>query len=530
MTTPTYNFDRLGSKWILVAIALGFMILALVLGIDRPLIEFFDHITAQYATYGLNFIQAGYLRSRFLNIYEILPDDSLTLYVRRPPFVGLILSLSYWLFGVGEWSTRLVGLFFGLGALTACYAIFRQIYGKTIAILGSFFFAFFPGNVAFLGHGVYPESLGFALALILLFLYLAWLKHGLKWLLACVFISCVVGILSDWSFIGMPAIILLHWFLFGRKKRPETPPLLLGGMALLCGILLVGYLAFITFLVNQDGIYTTFPISESINRRLYVSSNPLQDYTQMTRVFVVYTLYHYPLAVLGLGLVGMVKRKALDRDQWFWLWGLLIYGIHYFIILRGQLRGHWFLMLLTAPFFALIAARGLAQLLSAVKSIRQQIAALAVVALVFGIGSTLRVVAFLYPPDTLWESHYGGTEYSQETQHMVQAAEDTAALTPAGSNILVGFHTGGYLGRFYLNRDHRYHESCITSIEAFEEARSQYAFDYYIYNPTLLPDPVCPSPTLEDGLLAIVEAQSIDIVTEDGYEIYRLAPSRRTIP
>jgi hypothetical protein len=169
-------------------------------------------------------------------------------------------------------------------------------------------------------------------------------------------------------------------------------------------------------------------------------------------------------------------------------------------------------------------------LLDSLKSTHHQIASLAFVVLIFGIGSALHVLAFLYPPDNLWESHYGGSEYSQETYRIVRAAEDIAALTPAGSNVLTGFHTGGYLGNFYLNRDHRYHESCITSIEAFEDTRSRYDFDYYIYNLALLPDPICSPATLEDGLPEVIEAQSIETITANGYEIYRLAPFQQVAP
>lgn len=223
--TASTNMPRwLYSRWSVVACALGGIATVLALGLDRPLVEYYDHITAQFATYGLNFLQVGYLRSGLLNIAAVRPDGSLFLYISRLPLTSILLSLNYRIFGIDEWSTRLLGVITALIALGGYYAALRHSCGAGVATLGAFFFAFSPGNLIFLGHEIFTEALALALAMVYLATYLAWLAKGSKRLLLLVFALVLLGSASSWEF---------YYYVYSQTLFPDPlcdPPVLEEGL------------------------------------------------------------------------------------------------------------------------------------------------------------------------------------------------------------------------------------------------------------------------------------------------------------
>lgn len=203
-----------------VIILLGIAAVWLI-GIDKPFVDANAYNDACIANWGRNYLKLGLLETKLGTVWEINPAQPkpYLYYLHHPPLIGLLAAASFSIFGVHEWSARLVGCLASLGSLWLIWLIARQLLTERQALFSLLFAAFMPLMIVF-GKMASHEPLTLFFCLLMLFFYLKYLKSEkyFPWLLAAVF----GGLLSDWPAVYAAFLIYLHYYFWVKKDFKLT--------------------------------------------------------------------------------------------------------------------------------------------------------------------------------------------------------------------------------------------------------------------------------------------------------------------
>ena len=531
---PPLPFPWLDSPlWL--AVALGLVIIAaLLLGINKPFVELYDYETLALGAQARHFEQFGYARFNFQNVQRIYPDGTAEFHSRRLPLTPILLSLVYRLAGPTVVSTRLFALAVGLLLPVLFYLPIRELYGRRYASLATLLFVTWPGHLVFNSHEVFYEAPALAFALALLAAYVHWTRRRTPRHAALVLGVTLIGAWSSWEFYIMIPLVLLHWWLYVRSPDGADGRKWIWALVVIPAATIAAQIGLAT-LNGGTAVHGKTGIISGFTARLLAedeaSRGLIADYIALARLFAVEMYLHFniPATLLALLALAMLARSALRRRRLtpagFWVVGLLIYGVLFFVAIRNILSGHDFLMMLMMPFMSLATALGLGWLLAFSRSRKAQIAVLGLSALVLGMTS-YRGLRFFNSPD------FPTPGYQTYRQQNVDDVLFLDELLKPGEGALAAFRLS-LLADFYLSPERQYAEECIVTLEAFLEARaSSDVYRYYVMHRQQiedeagllpLPDPIYPCGEGGDA----IEPALLDYLAGQGYPtrdqgIYRI--------
>ncbi|MFP4057145.1 MAG: ArnT family glycosyltransferase [Candidatus Brocadiia bacterium] len=197
-------------------LAIGATLLSL--DITEPWIGSFDANGAIFSTAARNTLRYGLAATRggqVVNAGRVSPGD-FHFYTHHPPGLPLTMAASFALFGVAEWSARLVPILFALGAVALLHRVARTLAGRRAACLAALVFVLQP-MVAFYGRMPDHEAPAVFFALALAALYLAWQERGGRWRLAALAVVAFVGLWYAWAVFLVPWLLLAHAVVTRRR-------------------------------------------------------------------------------------------------------------------------------------------------------------------------------------------------------------------------------------------------------------------------------------------------------------------------
>jgi 4-amino-4-deoxy-L-arabinose transferase-like glycosyltransferase len=124
------------------------------------------------------------------------------------PILPFIAAVGYTFTGVHEWIGRVQAIILFAVSLPFFFLLVREIFGSTAAVWASFFYCFTPINV-FAGRSFMPDVPSLSFAIIGLYFFLCWVRHGkfLSLLVAAIAISLSL-------LIKIPSIVILAPILY----------------------------------------------------------------------------------------------------------------------------------------------------------------------------------------------------------------------------------------------------------------------------------------------------------------------------
>src|SRR5439155_468435 len=128
-----------------------------------------------YGILALNYLGIPCSKSHGIPVLTVgrLSDAPLAFYPDHPPLVPLLISPLYWVFGVGEWQTRLVTSIATVLAIAVLYVLVRRFGNRRTALTTAALFAASPMVLHFGGQA---EVLGMPLVLFALLTIHAYLS------------------------------------------------------------------------------------------------------------------------------------------------------------------------------------------------------------------------------------------------------------------------------------------------------------------------------------------------------------------
>lgn len=302
-----------------------------------------------------NYVRYGYLGTKFgmvQNGGSLLPAEFIY-YTHHPPLTPIILSLSFRVFGLSEWSIRFTYVLFALGTLVLFYTFINEFFGRKIAVLACLSTLLTP---MYLHFSSVPDMISITLFFCLgtIYSYARWLKTHSLAALSIMSVTFLLATLSSWEAYYLIPAILYHNFARDRKRE----------IVILMSVL--GILSFLLYSVHVIYLVGTSEFLSNIKWAIYrtgiyaVEQNPEFLFTYVKQILIWAWFLFTPFVILlSFGFAIMYfnssrenrRLKNYDLVLLFLIFGILKY---FFFINLCYYHPQRFYYLI--PFFTLSAS------------------------------------------------------------------------------------------------------------------------------------------------------------------------------
>lgn len=318
----------------------------------------FDANGALFSTAARNYLRYGLVATRggqVVNAGRIEPAD-FRFYSHHPPGISLALAASFALFGVHEWSARLVCLLFTLGAAACVHRVARGMAGLLAGFFAALIFALQP-IVALYGRMPDHEAPAAFFALLLTVFYVEWLRaEGRRWLVAMA-AAAFVGVWFAWVVAVVPWLLLGHcWLTRGRSAVRLLIPAAAGVVGFLS---VLGHIALVEGTLADLGRALTHRVGTQAGDRAVQGQFGLGDFLakQGTYLWAGFSAVSGGLALAWVLGIGRAKRADVLLVA-----ALAVLGLFNVLAFRQGAYVHIYYQFYLAIPLALIAGLALAAL------------------------------------------------------------------------------------------------------------------------------------------------------------------------
>lgn len=356
------NLLRDNSSWSVGVVLFLLSFLLLSININKPFYGEHDWNGARYGNIARNYLRYGYLETKLGQVEnsgfaKMIEFDYFTHY---PPLLPLLISISYKIFGISEWSTRLVPLFFTAGLMVMIYLIGQIVSNSKIGILASLLVLLTPQVIYFGKNPVHEPLVTFFVSLALVG-YLRYIQKKLLIYKAIFFIGIIFAGFTTWAgYFLLPALTLVLLLKKQFNQIKELMPLYIVSFGIFFLHLMHTY-----FLTGQ---FLGGDLSGAFLQRAGLSeagkTEGLNFFSYIIRIRLwLSSLYGTALLLLSLLWVIINYKRLLEKNNWIVL-VLFVFGSLYLILFPNSSYIHNYLTFYLLPFIAISSALSLNYFLS----------------------------------------------------------------------------------------------------------------------------------------------------------------------
>ncbi|TEU12833.1 MAG: hypothetical protein E3J21_20120 [Anaerolineales bacterium] len=318
----------------------------------------------EFSLIARNYLKFGYLRTKLGQVtdYGRSEPQDFRYRIDNPPLLPLLISLSFRLFGVNEWSARLVPLLSSTGLLFVVYWLGHKLGGKRVALVASFIFALLPMQVYY-GKMPAPHILSSFFSWLTFVFYLCWIERREPRYHIGIYPSFLLAALSGWIGYFVVPLILLHYLACEYKKSRNLR--FVFSFAIMPIVLFAVHLGWACLLEGREGFNKLFD--------LFLFRALSGGASEGRFVFTMWDFYAAGYTRSGLFFTGTV---CVLSTLWLTIWlvapfwkrlsrwdmfipALIVFGLSHNLVFRNLVYIHDFTMLFHfAPLFAITAALG----------------------------------------------------------------------------------------------------------------------------------------------------------------------------
>lgn len=311
------------------------------ININKPFIGQHDWNGVVYGQQAKNFLRFGYLPLKFgatLATADILPEER-KYSTHYTPVLPILISFSYRLLGVSEWSTRLVPAIASLASVSLVMILGKELISVKAGIMAGILMVITP---MFIYYGKNPvhEVVLLPFALLSFYSYQRFLATDMNKWWKILLLSLTGAMLVGWPGYYAAGLIFFHGILFrqsGKIRFLQLP--------LIATILLIIFL-FHSIILNPQA---AGDLQNIFFARLGGSSVGLIDFlTKELR----YSINLFTATLLFLSSVWLVSRSKNKSIILF----LGLFGLAHVLIFRQAGYYHEYLLFPFLPFVALSSA------------------------------------------------------------------------------------------------------------------------------------------------------------------------------
>lgn len=342
-------------KKILIVLIL-FLISILLIGqnLDKPFSGEHDWNGVRYGNIARNYLRYGLWETKLGQVENSgwVSKKDFEYYTHYPPLLPLLIALSYKIFGISEWSTRLVPLLLTSASISLIFLIGTKGSGMKFGFVAALLTSVLPMTLYF-GKNPVHEPLTLFTILFTLWWYLLYKESGKKIFNALFIFGLIISGVSAWAgYFLVPALTLSAVL---RRDFQEAKSLSIYWVILI--LLFSLHFAHTLFLT---GSLTGGNLIESLFQRTGLSPEvqptgfSILGYLNRLRLWFS-TLYSVTLVLSSLvWIVFRIKSKFKSSD-WIIL-DLGIVGLIYIVIFSNSVFIHNYLTIYLLPSLTLSGA------------------------------------------------------------------------------------------------------------------------------------------------------------------------------
>lgn len=305
--------------------------------LDKPFWGEHDWNGVRYGNIARNYLRYGVLETKLGQVENSGPSSSgeFEYYTRYPPLLPFLIAISYKIFGISEWSTRLVPLVFTSAILVMIFLIGSRLFSLRVGILASLLALATP-MVGYFGKNPSHEPLT------LFFILLAF--YGYIWSRKLLFmLGLIFAQFSAWAgYFLLPALMLSHLLQKDFKSFKKLIPFWI----LSAGIFIIHLLhvKLLTGSISGGDLFGTLWQRAGLAPSLQPEGYNLINYLGRVRLWMA-TLFTNTLLLVAL--FHFFNKKLLP---------LALVGVFYALFFSSSVYIHNYLLFYFLPFLTLAAA------------------------------------------------------------------------------------------------------------------------------------------------------------------------------
>lgn len=341
-----------------------FVITALLLSINlnKPFYGEHDWNGARYGNIARNYLRYSFWETKFGQIENsgFTSPENFKYFTHYPPVLPILVSVSYKIFNISEWSTRLVPLLFTSGLMVIIYLIGQIVSNSKIGILASLLVLLTPQVLYFGKNPVHEPLVTFFVSLALIG-YLKYAQNKLPGYKAIFFIGIILAELTTWAgYFLLPALTLVLLLKKQFNQIKELMPVYIVSFGLFFLHFMHTY-----FLTGQ---FLGGDLSGAFLQRAGLSEagkiEGLNFFSYIDRIRLWFSsLYGTVLLLLSLMWAIIHYNRLLEKNNWIVL-VLFVFGSLYIILFPNSSYIHNYLTFYLLPFIAISSALSLNYCLS----------------------------------------------------------------------------------------------------------------------------------------------------------------------
>lgn len=351
---------KISRTWFNSLILVLMAVAVLSWGINKPFYGHHDWNGVQYGNIARNFVYYRFDQTKFGQLENSGKiTDGYAYNTHHPSLMPLLIALSFKIFGISEWSARLVPICFSILMILGLFFLSKLIFKEIFAFWACLTIMMTPMFIYFAKMPVH-EPLILAWSVWSIFSYTAYLKTRKRKYFTLLLIFTLLNGLTGWPGYFLYPLISLHSFLFAKKIFKKTLWLWL--------ILVATFLLhlFQTFLltgsISGGGLVEIFLMrlnagQDQVEKILAGFSWP-KYLIQETRWLTVY--FTRVFAVSGLILAILLFAKAFKKKKLDFKQSLLLlalgFAFSYPLIFANAVFIHDYLNIYFLPFLTLSLA------------------------------------------------------------------------------------------------------------------------------------------------------------------------------
>ena len=357
-------------RFVIVALVVLYA-LFLTHNIADPFIGTSEAFNGMYGIAAWNWLRVGAVNLWFTqmtpyNVEPILPEITKNFFINHPQFFIAPAAISYWLFGIGEWQTRLGPIIFSLLSLLIFWAIIKRVFkNPLLAAVSSLFYIFFPMGIYY-GRMLTQEPVTMLFVLAFIWATIAFEQERSRKYFYLFCAAAFVGGLMDWQFVFTAAAVWLYIAL--KKDYPERKKALVLVPTFLfasIGVLMLQITGLTNFTANGFTYHYNLFLARGGVSLFAAFLQKLADLPLFIVVRSMFDFIGFSEIALTLAIFGAVKyisKHKQDKNKLLFAGLIAATGILVYAVMTGHSTAHQFLGFYWIPPVAFFAGWALIRL------------------------------------------------------------------------------------------------------------------------------------------------------------------------
>lgn len=318
--------------------------LVLTFKINKPFIGHHDFNNAFYGNMARNLVRLPLIETKLGQPTNsgINPALPLSFHTHHPPLLIWSLALSYFVFGISEWATRLVPVLFSLGTIYYFFKLLKLKFSLRAATFASIFWIISPLFIYF-GKMAIHEVLVVFFFIFSYYYFSIWIEKKEKKHLYITIFGLIGGCLSGWAGYYSVFVIVFNYWLIERKINK-----------LIIGLTLIPILLFSLHLFHN--YILTGSIGGGGFSEVFLLRSSQVPWIGYVKKEISWIVAYFTKPIFLLALVGFPPVWYRLKDKRIFLISLLLFGFLHLILFRQAAFRHDYLIYYLLPLMVTIPA------------------------------------------------------------------------------------------------------------------------------------------------------------------------------